>query len=80
MDREIAVFGEREYKLNCIDYIYLGTVGDFLSMSDKSWDEMRQSILINFGAVWCRSADHQYSKLALVDKIGRKFRNNPGLS
>ena len=75
MNKDMAVFGEREYKLNCIDYIYLGTIGDFLNMSDKSWAEMRQSILINFGAVWCRNADHQYSKLKFVSII-REMRDN----
>lgn len=69
MDRKIAVFGERIYKFNCIDYIYLGTIRDFLNMDNKSWAEMRQSILINFGAIWCRGADHQYSKLAFTCKI-----------
>ena len=75
MNKELAIFGERTYKLNYIDYIYLGTVGDFLNMSKKSWAEMRQSILINFGAVWCRGADHQFSKLKFVSIIS-EMRDN----
>ena len=75
MNKELAIFGERTYKLNYIDYIYLGTVRDFLNMNDGSWDEMRQSILINFGSVWCRGADHQYSKLKFVSII-KEMRDN----
>lgn len=64
MDKETAVFGE-DKKGN----IYLGTVEDFLNMSDESWDEMRLSILMNFGAVWCRGVERQMSKLCFISKI-----------
>lgn len=70
MNKDIVVFGE-DKKGN----IYLGTVEDFLNMSDKSWAEMRQSILINFGAIWCRDANYQYSKLKFTSIIDEMRTN-----
>jgi len=76
MKKDIAVFGEQ----NCISlqsriYIYLGTIEDFLNMSEKSWLEMRQSILTNFGAIWFRGTARQTSKLCFTDKIDKMRKN-----
>jgi len=74
MKKDIAVFGVRN-SVSGRDYIYLGTVGDFLNMNNKSWLEMRESILINFGTIWLRGTARQTSKLCFTSKIDKMRRN-----
>jgi len=70
MNRDIAIFGQMErYSFDDIENIYLGTVEDFLNMTEKGWLEMRQSILTNFGAIWLRGIECQLSKLCFTGKI-----------
>ena len=75
MDREIKVHSKSEVRGATEDFTVwegsLGTIQDFIKMSETEWNKIKKRILINYGAVHIIGSNHQYSKADFIELIGK---------